>query len=93
MQDPIVSSLVLQPKIWNQKIIYPHYLFDSGQSSDFPKQFYKWWKTYYVNPVLPVHNVKIRLVANTNSTLKRFFIHKKPPREILTEMKPTTTTT
>jgi len=92
MQDPIVSPLVLQPKILNQKIIYLHYLFDSSQSSDFPKQFYKWWTTYYGNPVLPVHNVKIRLVANANSTLKRFVIHKKPQQEMLTKMKPTTTT-
>jgi hypothetical protein len=89
VQDPIVSPLVLQPKIWNHKIIYPRYLFDSAQSNNLPKEFYKWWKTYYDNPILPVHNVKIRLVANTNRTLESFFIHKKPPREMLTKMETT----
>jgi hypothetical protein len=89
MQDPVVSPAVLQPKIWNHKIMYPRYLFDSGQSSDLTKEFYKWWKTYYDNPILPVHNVKIRLVANTNRTLESFFIYKKPPREMLTKMETT----
>ena len=87
IQDPIVSPFVLQPKIWNHKIMYPHYLFDSEQSSNFRKQFYKWWKTYYAaSSILPVHNVHVRLVADTNRTLENFFIHKKPPRDVLTKM-------
>jgi hypothetical protein len=90
INDPIVSPTVLQPKTWNHKLLYPHYLFDTGQSIDFPKEFYKWWKTYYAaSPVLPVHNVQIRLVADTNRTLEGFFIHKKPPRNILTKMETT----
>ena len=87
MQDPILSPTVLQPKIWNHKLMYPHYRFDSEQSSDFPREFYKWWKTYCAaSPTLPAHNVQIRLVADTNRTLESFFIHKKPSRDVLTKM-------
>jgi hypothetical protein len=90
MHDPIVSPTVLQPKIWNHKIMYPRYTFDGGQSSDFPKEFYTWWKTYYASPVLPaLHDVQIRLVANTNRTLESFFIHKKAPRDVLTKIETT----
>jgi hypothetical protein len=80
---------VLQPKIWNKKLMYPHYMFNSGQSIDFPKEFFKWWKTYYDSPTSPIHDVQIRLVADTNRTLESFFIHKKPPRDILTKMETT----
>ncbi len=89
MEHSIESPFVLQPKTWNCKIMYPRYVFDSGQSIDLPKQFYKWWKTYYTCAGSPVHDVKVRLVTKTNSTLERFFIHKKPPREMLTKMETT----
>jgi hypothetical protein len=89
MHDPILSPTVLQPKIWNHEVMYPRYMFDSGQSIGFPKEFYKWWKTYYASAVLPVHNVQIRVVADTNRTLEDFFIHKKPPRDMLTKMETT----
>ena len=89
MHDPIQSPLALQPKIWDRKHMYVRYMFDSGsQSINFPKEFSKWWKTYYAfPPVLPVHNVQIRLVADTDRTLENLFIHRKPPRDILTRMK------
>ena len=34
----------------------------------------------------PVENVKVQIVTNTNRTLESFYIHKKPPREILTKL-------
>jgi hypothetical protein len=86
MHDAIRSPAVLKPKIWNHKIMYPHYMFDSGKSINFPKEFYKWWKIYYTVPILPIHNTQIRLVGDTNRTLESFFIHKKPSRDILTKM-------
>ena len=89
MQDPVQSPLVLQPKIWNKKVMYPHYIFESGQSIGFSKEFYKWWKTYYDCLTSPVHDVQIRLVADTNRTLECYFIHKKPARNILTNMETT----
>ena len=41
---------------------------------------------HYAFPVSPVENVKVQIVTNTNRTLESFFVHKKPPREILTKM-------
>ena len=67
--------------------MYPHYRFDSEQSRDFPREFYKWWKLYYATtPILPSHNVPIRLVADTNRTPESFFIYKKPSQDILAKM-------
>jgi hypothetical protein len=50
MKDPVVSPVVFESKIWDSKVMYPRYLFDSGQSIGLPKEFYKWWKTYYSYP-------------------------------------------
>jgi len=86
MKDPVDSPLVLERKIWDAKLIYPAYLFESGQSIDLPRQFYKWWKTYYAYSGSSVQYVKVGLVPNTNRTLESFLIHKKPPRDILTRM-------
>jgi hypothetical protein len=86
MEDPVVPPTVLQPKIWNHKILHPHYIFDHGQSVDFPKQFSKWWQTYYTSPVLPAHNIQIRLVADINPSLETLLIKKKPSRDLLTKM-------
>lgn len=62
VQDPIESPIILQPKIWNNKLIFPHYTFNSKQSSDFSKDFYKWWNTYYASATPSIHDVQIRLV-------------------------------
>jgi len=86
MEDPIETPAVLQPKIWNTKLMFPHYMFHSKQSHHFSQEFYKWWKTYYDCVTSPVHDVQIRLLADTYRTLESFFIHKKPLRDMLTKM-------
>jgi hypothetical protein len=86
MQDLITSPSIFKSKIRNHKIMYPRYLFDSQHSIHLPTQFYKWWHTHYSDFRLPVHNIAVRLTANSNPTLENVFIHKKPPREILTRM-------
>ena len=86
IQDPVRNPVVLQLKIWNSHVMYPRYVFDSGLTIHLQKQIYTWWKTYYAFSGLPVENVKVQIVTNTNRTLESFFIHKKPPPEILTKM-------
>ncbi|CAF3912342.1 unnamed protein product [Rotaria sp. Silwood1] len=86
MHDSIDKPFVLQPKIRNKEIMYPCYLFDTSLTSNLPNQFYKWWQTNYAFPRSPLEQIKVMLVANTNRTLESFFIHKKPPRELLTKM-------
>lgn len=83
MQDPVTTPVVLQPKIWNKELVYPRYLFDTGLTVNLPKEFYKWWKTYYAYPGSPLENVKVRIVSDINRTLESFFIHKKPSRKVL----------
>ena len=84
--DPVGSPLVLQPQIWNAKVMYPRYLFDSDLSTHLRNEFIQWWKEHYAYPGSSVYDVKVRLVAKTRRTLESFFIHKKPPRAILTKM-------
>ena len=86
IQDPVRNPVVLQQKIWNSDMLRPRYLFGSGLTIHLQKQIYTWWKTYYAFPGSPVENVKVQIVTNTNRTLESFFIHKKPPREILTKI-------
>ena len=87
-QDPVRSPLVLQPKIWNRQLMFPRYLFDSALTSNFRQEFNKWWKTNYAFQGSPAEHVKVRLIASTNRTLETMFIHKKPPRHMLTKMEP-----
>lgn len=86
MEDPVVSPTVLQPKMWNHKIMHPHYMFNNGQSIDFPNEFNKWWQIYYTLPTTPVHNVQIRPVPDINHTIETLLIKKKPSRDLLTKM-------
>ncbi len=86
MKDPIESPLVLQPRVWNKKLMYPRYLFDRGLSTHLRREFLKWWKEHYAYPGSSVYDVQVRLVVKTHRTLENFFIHKKPPREMLTKM-------
>ena len=86
IQEPVRKPAVLQLKIWDRQLMFPRYLFDSALTSTFRKDFHKWWKENYAINGSPVEQVRVRLVPNTNPTLKNFFIHKKPPRELLTRM-------
>ncbi len=86
MQDPVTTPLVLQPKVWNRQLMFPHCLFDTGLTTNFQKEFYKWWKTYYAIKSSTVEKVKVRCVANTDRTLESLLIYKKPNKEILTKM-------
>ena len=88
MQDPVKTPLLLQTKLWDKEVMYPCYLFDSGLTIDLPRELYTWWKTYYTFHASPIENVKVRIVAKTNNTLENYFIRKKPPRQVLTNMKP-----
>ncbi|CAF4168711.1 unnamed protein product, partial [Rotaria sordida] len=90
MQDSIKNPQVLQTKIWDRKVMYPRYQFDSGLTLNFRRSFHSWWLKHYVFPTSNVNNVRIRLVPKINRTLEHFFIRKKPPREMLTEKEPST---
>jgi hypothetical protein len=91
MQDPVKSPNVLQIKIWNNKIMYPRYIYDRGLTKNLPKEFYQWWKNYYVYPDSNVADVKIQLIPTTSHTLEHYFIKKKPEKELLTKMESSTT--
>jgi hypothetical protein len=42
MEDPVQFPEVLQPKIWDRKVMYPSYIFDSRLTIHFPKEFHTW---------------------------------------------------
>ena len=86
-QDPIRNPSVLHQKPWNATIMCPRYTFDSANTLTFPSEFHKWWSTFYGYPESPARRVEVRLVGNINDTLEKYFIHKKPPKDILCDMK------
>ncbi|CAF4257925.1 unnamed protein product [Adineta steineri] len=88
MEDAVKTPLVLQPKIWNKEIMYPRYLFDTSLTVSFRQEFTNWWKTYYAFSGSPLEQIQVRLIPITGRTLETFFIHKKPPRAMLTKMEP-----
>jgi hypothetical protein len=91
MHDPVKDPEILKIPIWDIHVMYPKYIFDSSLTINFPKAFYQWWKKHFIYIGSNVNNVKVRLSATTNRTLEQYFIHKKPPRELLTKMEPSTT--
>ena len=66
--------------------MFPKYLFDSAETTAFQKQCRTWWPEYYVFRGSKVMDVKVRLIGTTQRTLEDFFIHKKPPKDMLTKM-------
>ena len=86
-QDPVRNPSVLHEKPWNATIMCPRYTFDSANILTFPSRFHKWWSTFYGYPESPARRVEVRLVANINHTLEKYFIHKKPSKDILCDMK------
>ena len=86
IQDPVRTPVVLQARIWDRQFMFPRYLYESPAMIDFKTKFKEWWRKYYAFPGSPVEPVTVTIVANTNRTLGNLFIHKKPPRELLTEM-------
>ena len=86
MSNPIEAPAVLQPSIWNSKILYPPYLHDKETTIHLPNEFMKWWREFFVYPGSSVNDVKVRVVAKKQRTLEDFLIRKKPPRQLLTAM-------
>ena len=50
MQDPVRNPPVLQPRVWDKKVIYAHYFYDGSQSKMFREKFFGWWKEHYAYP-------------------------------------------
>ncbi|CAF2189948.1 unnamed protein product [Rotaria magnacalcarata] len=86
LNDPVLSPTVLQTKTWDKSIMHPRYQFNKSNSKKLSKEFYKCWTTYYASKASPLQNVKVRLVATTDTTLEAFLIHKKPRKEVLCKM-------
>ncbi|CAF4821807.1 unnamed protein product, partial [Rotaria sp. Silwood2] len=70
--------------------IYLHYTFETGPLLDFKKEYRKIWEKHYVYPGSRCKNTRLILGTLLNHTLQDLLIHKKPKREMLTRMQPTT---
>ena len=86
MSKPIESPSVLQPYGWNKQIMFPHYLFDHERLGQLREAFMNWWRKHFAFPDSPLCEVKVRLVGDTQKTLEKFLIQKKPRRDLLTKM-------
>ncbi|CAF1538493.1 unnamed protein product [Rotaria sordida] len=70
--------------------IYLHYTFENGPLLNFKKEYRKVWEKYYVYPGSRFKNTRLILSTLLNRTLQSLLIHKKPKREMLTRIQPTT---
>lgn len=86
MHDPIIHPSVLQPKVWDRKVMYPRYLFDSSRSSLMKYTFFEWWKQNYAEVGSSVTDVKVRLVPETQRILEAFLVKKKPSKTLLKKL-------
>ncbi|CAF3264886.1 unnamed protein product [Rotaria sp. Silwood2] len=88
--DPVLFPPILQQKPWNARIMCVRHTFESRPISTFSRQFMTWWKNHYQYPESLANSIQIRLIPKTNRTLQNFLIRKKPRRQILTKLEPTT---
>ena len=70
-------------KPWNQNIMYARYKYESGPRLDFPKAFRMWWHDHFVQNHSSAAHVAVKFAVKSNPTLEQFFVHKKPPPEML----------
>ena len=84
IKDHDVLPTVLQRKIWNTKLMYPRFTYESGPIRQLKPAIHHWWKKWYRYPGSLVNDVRLRVCNNTNPTLEDEFVHKKPSRNLLT---------
>jgi hypothetical protein len=89
IKELVEHPAVLQTKQWDRSMMCPKYTFESGPRTQFPNEFFSWWRKHYQYPESPVKNVKIHLIPTTNPSLEKFLIRKKPSRTMLTRMEST----
>ncbi|CAF2793034.1 unnamed protein product [Rotaria sp. Silwood2] len=93
MKNQIQDNLILKKKKYEHKDeIYLHYTFENGPLLNFKKQYRQIWEKYYVYPGSRLKNTRLILGTILNRTLQSLLIHKKPKRDMLRKMQPTTET-
>ena len=80
--DQIPAALQKQ-KPWNPNIMYTGYKFETGPRLDFQKEFRTWWHDHFVRTESNAAHVNVKFAIKSNQTLEQFFVHKRPPREML----------
>ncbi|CAF0814656.1 unnamed protein product [Didymodactylos carnosus] len=70
-------------KPWNSNILYAQYKFESGPRLDFRETFRMWWYDHFVQTKSNAAHVAVKFSIKNNQTLEQYFVHKKPPREML----------
>ncbi|CAF4156050.1 unnamed protein product, partial [Rotaria sordida] len=84
------GALILNRNNYEHKDqIYLHYTFENGPLLDFKKEYRQIWQKFYVYPGSRLRNTRLILGTILNRTLQSLLIHKKPKRDMLTIMQPT----
>ncbi|CAF1524488.1 unnamed protein product [Rotaria sp. Silwood1] len=87
------DNLIQKKKKYEHKDqIYLHYTFENGPLSNFKKEYRRIWEKYYLYPGSRLKNTRLILGTILNRTLQSLLIRKKPKRDMLTKMQPTTET-
>lgn len=77
MKDHAVLPTVLQRKIWNTRLMYSRFTYESGSIRQLKPVIHHWWKKWYRYPGSLVNDVRLRICNNTNRTLADQFVRKK----------------
>jgi hypothetical protein len=85
------KQLIRKRKKYDHKNeIFLHYTFETGPLLDFKKEYRRIWEKFYVYRGSRFANTRLVLGTILNRSLQSFFIHKKPPRNMLTRLQPST---
>ncbi|CAF1139879.1 unnamed protein product [Rotaria sordida] len=89
--EQLYNTLLYKPTR-KENQIYVHYTFENGPLLNFKKEYRQIWEKFYVYPGLRLKNIRLILGTILNGTLQSLLIHKKPKRDMLTIMQPSTET-
>ncbi|CAF4031632.1 unnamed protein product, partial [Rotaria sordida] len=89
--EQLYNTLLYKPTR-KENQIYVHYTFENGPLLNFKKEYRQIWEKFYVYPGSRLKNTRLILGTILNGTLQSLLIHKKPKRDMLTIMQPSTET-
>jgi hypothetical protein len=84
---------ILQPQQQNQSKITVHFTFESGPMLQFKRELRRLWEKYYIYPGSRMNNVRLQIGTRSNKSLCQLLVKKKPPKNMLTNITSTATTT
>ena len=87
------NNILQRQHLQNQSKMTVHFTFQSGPMLQFKQELRCLWEKFYVYDGSRIKNVHLQIATRSNKSLCQLLVKKKPPRNMLTNIASTVTTT